>query len=109
MFAIELPPLRDRREDLPLLVQSFLAEFNQRNNRSVWRSSQDAMRILESYHWPGNVRELRNVIERATILADGEFIEPRHLPPLARGHAAMRRSPPWRSRRARRSRRPSAG
>jgi DNA-binding NtrC family response regulator len=44
--------------------------------------SQEAMRILESYDWPGNVRELRNVIERATILADGEFIEPRHLPPV---------------------------
>jgi DNA-binding NtrC family response regulator len=43
--------------------------------------SQDAMRIIEGYHWPGNVRELRNVIERATILAEGEFIELRHLPP----------------------------
>ena len=81
MFAIVLPPLRDRREDLPLLVQSFLAEFNQRNNRSIMAVSQDAMRILEGHNWPGNVRELRNVIERATILAEGEFIEPRHLPP----------------------------
>ena len=81
VFAIALPPLRDRREDLPLLVQAFLNEFNQRNNRAIMAVSQDAMRILEGYHWPGNVRELRNVIERATILAEGEFIEPRHLPP----------------------------
>ena len=44
--------------------------------------SGDAMRKLEQYHWPGNVRELSNVIERATILAEGEFIEPKHLPPL---------------------------
>jgi DNA-binding NtrC family response regulator len=81
VFAIALPPLRDRREDLPLLVQAFLSEFNHRNNRSVLAVSQEAMRILENYQWPGNVRELRNVIERATILAEGEFIEPRHLPP----------------------------
>jgi DNA-binding NtrC family response regulator len=81
VFAIALPPLRERKEDLPLLVQAFLNEFNQRNNRSIMAVSQEAMRILEGFHWPGNVRELRNVIERATILAEGEFIEPRHLPP----------------------------
>src|SRR5215204_4790208 len=98
VFAIVLPPLRDRREDLPLLVEAFLTEFNQRNNRSIMAVSQDAMRILEGYHWPGNVRELRNVIERATILADGEFIEPRHLPPAlvdtpASGQPALALSP----------------
>jgi transcriptional regulator with PAS, ATPase and Fis domain len=82
VFAIQLPPLRERREDLPLLVQAFLTEFNVRNNKSVAAVNQDAMRILENYHWPGNVRELRNVMERATILAQGEFIEPRHLPGL---------------------------
>jgi DNA-binding NtrC family response regulator len=82
VFAIALPSLRERKDDLPLLVQAFLSEFNQRNNRSIMAVSQEAMRMLESYDWPGNVRELRNVIERATILADGEFIEPRHLPPV---------------------------
>jgi DNA-binding NtrC family response regulator len=82
VFAITLPPLRERKEDLPLLVQAFLHEFNQRNNRSIMAVSQEAMRILEAYDWPGNVRELRNVIERATILAEGEFIEPKHLPPV---------------------------
>jgi DNA-binding NtrC family response regulator len=81
VFAVTLPPLRERKEDLPLLAQAFLAEFNARNNRQIMAVSQDAMRYLEGYHWPGNVRELRNVIERATILAEGEFIEPRHLPP----------------------------
>jgi DNA-binding NtrC family response regulator len=81
VFSIELPPLRQRREDVPLLVQSFLGEFNARNNKAVRALSPDAMRLLEQYSWPGNIRELRNVIERATILADGEFIEPRHLPP----------------------------
>jgi DNA-binding NtrC family response regulator len=81
VFAIRLPPLRERCDDLPLLVQAFLAEFNARNNKAVKAVSQDAMRELEAYGWPGNVRELRNVMERATILAEGDFIEPRHLPP----------------------------
>ena len=63
-----------------------------------------------SYHWPGNVRELRNVIERATILAPGPFIEAKHLPPVAgRGAAGRSTSRRWRWRRAPRSRRPSGG
>jgi DNA-binding NtrC family response regulator len=82
VFAIDLPPLRARKEDLPLLIQSFLAEFNQRNNKNVSALDPAAMRILEQYNWPGNVRELRNVIERAVILSSGEFIDPKHLPPL---------------------------
>jgi DNA-binding NtrC family response regulator len=82
VFAIELPPLRQRKEDLSLLIQSFLAEFNARNGKSVSAVDPNAMRILEQYNWPGNVRELRNVIERAVILSSGEFIEPTHFPPL---------------------------
>ncbi|MBA2356270.1 MAG: sigma-54-dependent Fis family transcriptional regulator [Acidobacteria bacterium] len=81
VFSIELPPLRQRHEDIPLLVQAFISEFGQRNGRDVKAVSQDAMRLLEQYHWPGNIRELRNVIERATILTPGEFIEPAQLPP----------------------------
>jgi DNA-binding NtrC family response regulator len=80
VFTITLPPLRDRREDIPLLVQAFLTEFNQRYGKRVRAASQDAMRVLETHGWPGNIRELRNVIERATIVSDGEFIEPKHLP-----------------------------
>ena len=83
VFGVELPPLRQRKEDLPLLIQSFLAEFNQRNNKSVSALDPAAMRVLEQYAWPGNVRELRNVIERAVILSSGQFIETKHLPPLA--------------------------
>jgi DNA-binding NtrC family response regulator len=81
VFTIDLPPLRDRRADIPLLVQTFLNEFNTRNNKSVRAVDQEAMYLLERYPWPGNIRELRNVIERATILAEGDFIEARHLPP----------------------------
>ena len=82
VFSIALPPLRERKDDLPLLTQAFIAEFAERNGKGVKTVSADAMRKLEQYHWPGNVRELRNVIERATILADGEFIETKHLPAL---------------------------
>ncbi len=82
VFSIELPPLRSRKADLPLLIQSFLTEFNQRNGKTVSALEGDAMHILEQYAWPGNVRELRNVIERAVILSSGEFIEAKHLPPL---------------------------
>jgi len=82
VFAIELPPLRRRKEDLPLLIQGFLAEFNGRNRKAVSALDPAAMKALEQYNWPGNVRELRNVIERAVILCSGQFIEPKHLPPL---------------------------
>jgi DNA-binding NtrC family response regulator len=82
VFEIELPPLRQRKDDLPLLIQAFLAEFSARNGKSVSAVDPAAMRILDAYHWPGNVRELRNVIERAVILSSEEFIEPKHLPPL---------------------------
>jgi len=81
VFAIALPTLRERKEDLPLLIQAFLNEFNARNGKAVVGVEQEAMARLEQHAWPGNVRELRNVIERATILADGQFIENRHLPP----------------------------
>lgn len=81
VFTIELPPLRERLEDLPLLVQTFLQEFSEQNNKSVKAIEPAAMRILESHDWPGNVRELRNVIERATILAKGDLIDVTHLPP----------------------------
>jgi DNA-binding NtrC family response regulator len=81
VFTVELPPLRARREDIPLLAQAFLHEFNQRNGKAVRAVDQDAMYLLEHYPWPGNIRELRNVIERATILAEGDFIELKHLPP----------------------------
>jgi DNA-binding NtrC family response regulator len=91
VFNIELPPLRDRKEDIPLLVQSFLNEFNRVNNKAVRAVEQDAMYVLEHYPWPGNIRELRNVIERATILAESEFVEVKHLPPslVAKGEESL--------------------
>jgi DNA-binding NtrC family response regulator len=80
VIGICVPPLRDRSEDIPLLVQTFITEFNERNGKSVRAVTPNAMRLLQRYAWPGNIRELRNVIERAVILTPGEFIEPDHLP-----------------------------
>jgi DNA-binding NtrC family response regulator len=81
VFAIELPPLRERREDISLLAQAFLQEFGERNQKEVRGIAPPALRVLEQYPWPGNVRELRNVIERATIVGQTEFIDVEHLPP----------------------------
>ncbi len=81
VFAFRLPPLRERKEDMPLLIQAFVAEFNARNQKAIAGVDHETMQLLENYNWPGNVRELRNVIERATILAPGPLIEPKHLPP----------------------------
>jgi DNA-binding NtrC family response regulator len=91
VFTIELPPLRARKDDIPLLVQTFLNEFNRINAKTVRAVDQEAMQVLENYSWPGNIRELRNVIERATILADGDFIEHKHLPPtlVAKGEETL--------------------
>jgi DNA-binding NtrC family response regulator len=93
VFSFRLPPLRERREDMSLLVQAFINEFNSRNQKSVAGVDHLAMRMLEQYLWPGNVRELRNVIERATILATGQFIEPRHLPPMLTNEPAPEHQP----------------
>jgi DNA-binding NtrC family response regulator len=93
VFAMHLPALRDRKEDLPLLIQAFLNEFNARNQKSIAGVDHQALRLFEQYNWPGNVRELRNVIERATILAPGPFIEPRHLPPTLSNEPPVHQKP----------------
>jgi DNA-binding NtrC family response regulator len=83
VFAICLPPLRQRKDDLPLLTQAFIGEFNTHNQRSISGVTPRVMHVFERYDWPGNVRELRNVIERATIVAQGRVIDVQDLPPLA--------------------------
>ncbi|MGA9392360.1 MAG: sigma-54 dependent transcriptional regulator [Candidatus Sulfotelmatobacter sp.] len=74
VITIDLPPLRQRREDIPLLVQFFLKKYAEENDRLVRRITPDALRPLMSYSWPGNVRELENVIERAVVLSSGPDI-----------------------------------
>jgi len=80
VIGISVPPLRDRSEDIPLLVQAFITEFNARNGKDVRAPSPEAAKLLQRYPWPGNIRELRNVVERAVILSGGGFIEVEHLP-----------------------------
>jgi two-component system, NtrC family, response regulator HydG len=79
VIEIALPPLRDRREDIPYLTAAFVREFSQKFGRPIAGLTPAAERLLVSAAWPGNVRELRNVLERACMLADGEFITEREL------------------------------
>jgi formate hydrogenlyase transcriptional activator len=71
VFPIEVPPLRDRREDIPLLSWTFVKEFSNSMGKPVEEIADESMSALQEYHWPGNIRELRNVIERAMILSQG--------------------------------------
>jgi DNA-binding NtrC family response regulator len=80
VFSVPLPPLRERREDIPLLARTFVEEFNRQDNRQVRGLTAEAERHLERYGWPGNVRELRNVIQRAVVLSGTGYIAPEHLP-----------------------------
>ena len=72
VVPIELPPLRDRREDIPELVGHFLNLYNEENDRYVTHIDKKAMAALQEYHWPGNVRELQNYVERAVVMAPGD-------------------------------------
>ncbi len=85
VIPIIIPPLRQRRDDIPLLVQHLIGSFNQDYGRCVERVSEEAMQILMEYHWPGNVRELENILGRAIInMRVGEtVVEKHHLPVLA--------------------------
>ena len=81
VFPIHVPPLRDRRTDIILLADHFVEKYNERHGRAILRLSTPAIDLLMAYHWPGNVRELENAIERAILLADGDVIHARLLPP----------------------------
>jgi DNA-binding NtrC family response regulator len=72
VFPIKIPPLRDRREDIPLLVKHFLKKYNAKAGKELQLISKEVMERLQSYHWPGNVRELENIIERAVVTSTGK-------------------------------------
>jgi len=80
VFHIHLPPLREHKEDLPLLVDHLLRDVNEKHGRQVRGVNTEVMDVLQSHTWPGNVRELRNVLERAAIACDREIIGRQHLP-----------------------------
>jgi len=81
-IKIEIPPIRERKEDIPVLAYYFLEEFNKKYNTDVKGFSKDALEVLINYSWPGNVRQLQNVVNEACIIAfaKGQFIELNHLP-----------------------------
>jgi PAS domain S-box-containing protein len=80
VFALSLPPLRERREDIPLLAQNFIDRLNRLRGKDISGLSREALADLMNYDWPGNIRELQNAIEHAFILCHGGLIQPQHLP-----------------------------
>jgi two-component system response regulator AtoC len=80
VMVIDLPPLRERMQDLELFITAFINEFNQVMGKNVEKVSDEALEPMKRYHWPGNIRELRNVIERGLVLCDGREIQLAHLP-----------------------------
>lgn len=79
VVPITLAPLRERRNDIPLLANHFLQKYNKKRKKNIWSISDRAMKALVEYDWPGNVRELENAIERAVVLAENDAIEPSDL------------------------------
>ena len=90
VIPIVLPPLRDRRTDIPLLVEHFVRKYAGARSRSVHPK---ALNALVEYDWPGNVRELESVIERSLLLAEGDEIQPEDLPAAVRARISVRRIP----------------
>lgn len=87
VFPIPLPPLRERREDVPVLVSALIEDMNRKHGTKVTDAAPEFLERLSAYTWPGNVRELRNVLERAAILAGEGTLKPEHLPPGLGGTA----------------------
>jgi DNA-binding NtrC family response regulator len=81
VFNINMPPLREHKDDVPDLVHFLLKEMSAKHNRTARTVSEPVMQIFQQHSWPGNVRELRNTLERAVIVCEGSMVEPRHLPP----------------------------
>jgi transcriptional regulator with PAS, ATPase and Fis domain len=92
VISLELPPLRNRRSDVPALAQTFLNQLREDTGRAVAGFTDEAMAALEVYPWPGNIRELQNVVERAVLLGKGDRIAPSDLPREIASGAAMRAS-----------------
>jgi PAS domain S-box-containing protein len=81
VVEIRLPPLRERKKDIPLLADHFIEGFNSSLNKRIQGISEDVLRLFMRYHWPGNVRELKHTIEHACVLCRGNLLTPDHLPP----------------------------
>ena len=80
VMKLELPPLRDKKEDIPLLVDHFISKFNRLHNKNICCVTNEVTVALQAYDYPGNVRELENIIEHCFVLCEGEIIEAKYLP-----------------------------
>ncbi len=94
VMTIELPPLRERRDDVVALAGFFLKRYSRENGKPIDGLAEDALAAFNAYSWPGNVRELENVIEHAVVLCDGPRVRKAHLPPSIAPHDDPRRVPP---------------
>ena len=83
VFPIEAPALRERREDIPALVEHFVRRFNVEEGRRVAGASPETLRLLQTFDWPGNVRQLENAVYRAIVLADGAYLQPHDFPSIS--------------------------
>ena len=89
VIKIEIPPLRDRKEDIPLLVRHFIEAYARENKKEIEGVSEDVLEILDAHSWPGNVRELENLVERAVVLARSKVITRAALPPFLLGRGTV--------------------
>ena len=92
VFNIDMPPLREHKEDIPTLVEILIKDMNRKHSRAIRAAGEAVMEQFQHHSWPGNVRELRNTLERAVIVCDSTVIEPRHLPPgfgVITAHSAL--------------------
>jgi len=93
VIPIRVPPLRERKEDIPQLVNNFVERFNKQLGKNIQGFTKEAMDMLFTHHWPGNVRELENAVERAVVLAKGTYIRPEDLPELLQVNVLKLREP----------------
>ncbi|MEW6386962.1 MAG: sigma 54-interacting transcriptional regulator [Thermodesulfobacteriota bacterium] len=94
IIPIHLPPLRERLEDVPLLVDHFLNRLRQGSGKTVTGLTREAMKVLMNYHWPGNIRELKGALEYAVVLTEDGLVTPEHLPPKMSHRELLPESPP---------------
>ncbi|HUI42453.1 MAG TPA: sigma-54 dependent transcriptional regulator [Terriglobia bacterium] len=94
VITLSLPPLRERKEDIPLLLEHFLARFAKENGRTGLRFSPEALKLLMDYNWPGNVRELENAVERAVVLSSEPLLTPAVLPEQVSANGTPRSASP---------------
>jgi DNA-binding NtrC family response regulator len=93
VLHIELPPLRERREDIPLLVDEFIRTTSREHDLSAVEITPEAMELLVEHDWPGNIRELRNLVESVVVMMSGRTITPADIPPSIKGRGPSRNLP----------------